>query len=281
MSADVWDRSRLDDVVAITDAAFPGENLTADDLAGCLFDDPDPTVVLAGDDSVAGLVVRQVAEEPVAFLQLLAVVPSAQRLGRGRALLGEAERWGAEHGARHLSVGAAAPFYLWGGVDVRWTAANCLFEATGYRPAEAVLNLSFPSSHRAEPPEGVEIRRVLADEEAAAAVEFCGRHWPNWVAELERGIDHGACLLAWSGGDVVAFGCHSVNRVGWLGPMGSDPDRRHKGVGNALLGAIATDVRAAGFPDVEVSWIGPFGFYANAAGASVSRVFRRWVKRLA
>jgi hypothetical protein len=96
------------------------------------------------------------------------------------------------------------------------------------------------------------------------------------VAETRRAVEHGSCHLAWADGDgaVVGFGCHSVNRLGWLGPMGTDPDRRHGGTGNALLGAIATDLMAAGLSSVEVSWVGPVGFYANAAGASVSRTFR-------
>jgi hypothetical protein len=56
--------------------------------------------------------------------------------------------------------------------------------------------------------------------------------------------------------------------------MGTDPVQRHGGVGNALLSAIATDLMAAGLQSVEVAWVGPVGFYANAAGATVSRTFR-------
>ena len=73
---------------------------------------------------------------------------------------------------------------------------------------------------------------------------------------------------------VDGFGCHSVNRLGWLGPMGTDPVQRHGGIGTALLSAIATDLQAAGLSTVEVAWVGPVGFYANAAGATVSRTFR-------
>jgi hypothetical protein len=45
-------------------------------------------------------------------------------------------------------------------------------------------------------------------------------------------------------------------------------------VGSALLSAACKDLRAAGHADAEIAWVGPVGFYANAAGASVSRTFR-------
>ena len=280
-----WGRERLGDVVRIFDAAMASEGLHADDIAAALFDDPDETLVLATDDGdgVVAAVTRRLGDETVGFLQLLAVDPARQRAGHGRELLHAAEAWASARGVKHLFAGGAAPFYLWAGVDVHWTAANCLFEAEGYRGGEAMLNLSFSSSHKASAPPGVEIRRALGDEDARAGLAFCATNWPNWVAEMERGIEHGACFLAWAEGDAtpVGFGCHSVNRLGWLGPMGTDPKRRHGGLGNALLSAIAGDVRVAGFDVVQVSWIGPFGFYANAAGASVSRVFRRLAKRLA
>ena len=38
---------------------------------------------------------------------------------------------------------------------------------------------------------------------------------------------------------------------------------------------------AAGHPDAEIAWVGPVGFYAKAAGASVSRTFRTLRRPLA
>ena len=79
--------------------------------------------------------------------------------------------------------------------------------------------------------------------------------------------------------DVVGFACHSVNREGWLGPMGTEPGKRHGGLGKALLGAVAADVQARGRDAVEVSWLGPVGFYANGAGATTSRAFQAMMLR--
>ena len=276
-----WSRSHAGDLAALADIALPGENLTADELEACCWDEPDPSVVLAvggGEGALAG-VVHVVGDRAVAFVQLVAVGPEHRRLGHGRSLLDAFAAWAfTEHGASALAVGGCGPFYLWPGVDVHATAALCLFESAGFRPKGAELNLSFLTGHRAPAPPGIELRRVLADADAAAALDFVGRHWPGWVAETARAVDHGTCHIALaSDATVVGFGCHSVNRLGWLGPMGTDPQRRSSGVGRALTSAIATDLMAAGLASVEVSWVGPIGFYAKAADATVSRAFRTLV----
>lgn len=279
-----WDESRATDLAALCDAALPGENLTEDELRAALWDglgdDAGSVSVVVGapDGSAAAAgVVHTVGPRRVGFVQLVAVRPKARRRGVGSALVGELRRWAFdEHGADGLGVGGASPFYLWPGVDVQATGALCLFESLGFRPRGCEVNMAYPTQHRAPVPPGVELRRALEEDDVAAGIAFVGRHWPNWVAEMRRGVEHGACHLAFAASDgaVVGFGCHSVNRLGWLGPMGTDPERRHGGLGNALLGAIATDLMAAGLSSVEVAWVGPVGFYAKAAGASVSRTFR-------
>ena len=70
-------------------------------------------------------------------------------------------------------TGGCSPFGLWPGVDVRWTRSLCLFEAAGYQHRDMTLVLSCPSTHRAPPPEGIELRRVLDDADADAALAWC------------------------------------------------------------------------------------------------------------
>jgi GNAT superfamily N-acetyltransferase len=258
---------------------LPGEQLTEDELVGCCWDDAG--AVLAVDDGSAA--VAAVTRGDVGFIRLLAVAPHVRRLGHGRSLVTAAEDWARDAGCRTMVPGPSAPFYLWPGVDVQWTAALALFEAAGYRPSGAELNMSCPTSYRAEPPAGVVIERVIEDGDATAAAEFCAAVFPHWVAELERAIEHAACLLARVGeaGEVAGFCCHSVNRAGWVGPMATDPRRQGQGIGAALLSVACRDLRAAGHADAEIAWVGPVGFYANTAGATVSRVFRTLVKPLA
>ena len=279
-----WDESRAADLTALCDAALPAENLTEDELRAALWDGAgddgdDACVVVATPDgsSAAAGVVHTVGPRRVGFVQLVVVHPDARRRGLGTSLVDELRRWAFdEHGAEGLGVGGASPFYLWPGVDVQATPALCLFESLGFRPRGCEVNMAYPTKHRAPVPAGVSLRRALEEDDVVAGLSFVGRHWPNWVAEARRAVEHGACHLAVDDADgaVVGFGCHSVNRLGWLGPMGTDPVRRHGGLGNALLGVIATDLMAAGLSSVEVAWVGPVGFYANAAGASVSRTFR-------
>ena len=161
-----------------------------------------------------------------------------------------------------------------------------MFEAAGYRDRGAALNMSCPTTFRSPPPDGVTIARAIVDADAEAALALAQAHWPNWVAEVTRAVDHGTCFLARSAGDggdggpAIGFACHSVNRVGWVGPMATASNRRHAGVGGALLSALCADLRAASLPDAEIAWVGPVGFYAKTAGASVSRVFRVANKQL-
>jgi GNAT superfamily N-acetyltransferase len=273
-----WGRDRAAELTALVDEALPGENLSGDELVACCWDDPG--VVLAGDDGSAA--VSAVARGRTGIVRLLVVAPHVRRLGGGRLLLGAAEEWLAAQGCTEVWAGPSAPFYLWPGVDVRWTAALCLFEQAGYRAVGAELNMSCPTTHRVAPPEHVTVARVLEDADAGAAVAFCAAHFPHWVAELERAVEHASCLIATEAdGAVVGFCCHSVNRAAWLGPMATLPARQGSGVGSALLSAACRDLREAGHPDAEIAWVGPVGFYARTAGASVSRVFRSLVKRLA
>ena len=283
---DMWGPERAGDLAALLDDALPAEHLTADELEACCWDGwPSSAAVLAlsgGEGAVAVGWTDGPDGRRTGVVRLIAVLPAATGEGRGRALLDAGHEWLFDAGAASVVAAGLPPSYLWPGVDVRATRAMCLAESAGYREVGAALNLSFPSTFRARVPEGFEVRRVLDDADAGAVLELCAGEFggTTWVAEAGRGIEHGACHAAveTATGRLAAFACHSVNRAGWFGPTGTDPAFRRRGVGAALLSACATDLAVAGYPDVEVAWIGPFGFYARTAGAAVSRVFRLAVK---
>jgi predicted N-acetyltransferase YhbS len=73
-------------------------------------------------------------------------------------------------------------------------------------------------------------------------------------------------------GRTVGFGCHSVNRAGWIGPMATDPTWQHGGVGSAVLGELCADLASHAMPTGEVAWVSNLRFYGKC-GARVSRVF--------
>jgi GNAT superfamily N-acetyltransferase len=281
-----WTRREAGPLVDLIDAALPAEELSEDELVACLWDDPDGGITLAtpAADAAVGLVLRAspTGGRRTAYYKLIAVRPDVQRGGVARRLVAAAEEWAVGQGATEIVVGASAPFYLWPGVDFRALAALCLFEAAGYRPFGAEFNMGCPTTFRAPAPAGVSLHRVLDEDAVTATVAFCAGAFPNWVAELERGIEQGGAFRAVDDATsaTVGFACHSVNRLGWIGPMGTDPGTRHRGIGAALLAQLCRDIHATGRPVAEVAWVGPAGFYANTAGATVSRVFRRLARNL-
>ncbi|WP_208028431.1 GNAT family N-acetyltransferase [Rhabdothermincola sediminis] len=275
-----WGPERLDELARLVDRALPQERLTADELLASSWDDPGIVLGTPSGDGAVSAVVRSFGELRIGWVKLIVVAPERQREGVGKALLHTAETWAFDQGASEVQLGGAAPFYLWPGVDVEMLGMLCLAESSGYESVGSEINMALPTEFRAEPPAGVALRRVLDDRDIEAVQTFVSAHWPWWRPELDRGVEQGGCHAAFtvSAHDVVGFACHSVNRSGWIGPMGTDPQRRHAGVGHALLGALCADLMVAHITRAEISWVGPVRFYAKA-GARVSRSFRSYRKR--
>lgn len=261
-----------DELAALVEVAMPGEVLSTDDLLGVCWDEMGASVVLGDEVGAVSVAVR----DGIGAVQLLAVDPAARGEGKGRALLDTATDWAFEHDARWLAIGAAPPWYLWPGIDMDWTPALVLAESAGFEPVGVAMNLSCSTSVRIPAPPNVTLRRVVDDDDAAAVVELCRRAFaPAWQHEAARGIEHGACHAAFDAdGALLGFAAHSVNRAGWFGPTGVDPEKQRSGSGGALLAACLEDLKIAGYERCEISWIGPVGFYAKAVGAEVGRVFR-------
>jgi GNAT superfamily N-acetyltransferase len=259
-------------------AAIPDEELSADELLACCWEDPNRTLVL-GTSEPGGAIVATAGPHGVGFIKLVAVHPDARRRGIGRSLLDRAHSWLLEQGCTSVVAGASAPFYLWPGVDVTHTEALCLFEGAGYAVTGGEVNMRCPTGFRAPIPDGVVVRRALDDDVVARTLALVQREWPWWEAEALRAIEHGCCHAALPVDDAAAsaalgFACHSVNRAGWVGPMGTDPTLQRSGVGAALLGQVCRDLMIAEIKHAEIAWVGPVSFYAKAAGATVSRSFR-------
>jgi mycothiol synthase len=248
--------------------ALPDEGLTLDDVATCCFG---PESELLGDDTAAAVVnFHDWGGYAAAWIIAVAVAPELRRRGLGRELVEAAVAWAGARGAHEVHLGTAIPRYLWPGVDFGFTPALCLFEAAGFEPDGLAYDMAIPTSFRAEPPPGVVVERELG----TGAIDLARRAYPSWEDEVTRGIERGSVFAARSDdGTTIGFGAHSVNRHGLIGPMATDPERQSRGVGNALLAELCTDIEARdGAPLAQISWIGPARFYAKA-GATVSRVY--------
>jgi mycothiol synthase len=234
-------------------------------------------------------------------VDLLAVDPGARRRGCGRALLTAIEDRLTGAGAARVLIGGATPLFAWPGIDVRYTAACCLAEASGYVRRSDAVNMtveltsalgSGPATDRlatgleekALAARGITVRRLRPDDREPISPWLAG--WGGtWrdeaFATLER--DGAGCHIAVlrdgaPDAAYVGFACHGVNRADWFGPMGTDGELRGLDIGSVLLRRCLDDLRAAGHPTAQIGWVGPIGFYARTVDAYIERVFRIYRK---
>jgi GNAT superfamily N-acetyltransferase len=254
-------------LAALCTASMPEEHLTADELAYLCFGDGDEVI---GDDTAAAVIQPQRFGKYVAmWLTLIAVDPARQQRGIGKELLHAAADRARAAGAQELLLASAVPRYVWPGVDLMNTRAGMLLEACGFERDMLGTNMAIDTSFRTASPHGVLVER----EKGSGARDFAARAYPHWVPELDRAVTLGTAFAArTSDGATIGFGCHSVNRFAWIGPMGTDPDSQSSGIGSAVLAAMCADLDARGCGTGEISWVSNLRFYGKC-GARVSRVF--------
>jgi mycothiol synthase len=255
-------------LAAICDLAMPAERLTADELGVTCLGEGDE--VIDHEHGGAAFTVKSFGELHVAWLLLVAVEPAHQRRGVGTWLVERVIERARARGATSLLLGFLAPRYVWPGVDVMNTAANALVEHFGFEMDAVGTDMVIATSFRSPAPAGVMVER----ETGPGAHDFASGAYPEWVEELDRAVDRGTAFSARSAdGRTIGFACHSVWRAGFIGPMATEPDRQHAGVGSALLAALCDDLAAAGSAEAQISWVSNVRFYGKC-GATISRVYR-------
>ncbi len=286
-----WGADRIEELTALVAAGAPDEDLTADELLTACFEQPG--VVLGPSDGTAAVAVgvgRDASGELIASVRLLVVRPDRRGVGLGGSLLDAAERWASERGAERIEIGGALPFPLWPGADAS-TGLVHLAGARGYEPVREFGSLELPSSFRAQPPEGVVVRRAVRDEDVTAVTLAVAGGWSRLSDEVARALDHGTCHAAFAApptdreglrGDVLGVGCHSVTRATWVGPLVVRPADRRRGIGHALLAQVCRDLMIADFRTAEVPDPADPGAeaFVVAAGATVSRRYVQVAKVL-
>ena len=281
--------------------SLPDESLSLDDLEGVVFapDDPEQFDEAVGAPQVhrvdaatfahldeegapigaASVTLTEVVGLRLAHLQLLVVHPARRRRGVARALVGAAESWALDHGASALTVGAGAPFYLFTGVDTRWTEALCCFEALGYGRVGTELDLICPTlqSRRATVgPDGgptpIELSHVTDGVDAAELDAWVRSAYPHWSSEFARAAAAATVVVARDdSGRVVGAAAHSVSRFGVIGPVAVDATCQRAGVGARLMGAVVAELSVAGLRRAEIAWTSTVRFYARVCAARVGR----------
>jgi GNAT superfamily N-acetyltransferase len=204
-----------------------------------------------------------------AWLTLVVVGTEFQGAGVGKELVHAAVDRARALGAHDLLLASAVPRYLWPGVDLANTRAGMLLETCGFSREWLGINMAIDTTFRRDAPAGIVVER----ETGLGAHDFAVHEYPHWVAELDRAVELGTAFAArTASGNTIGFGCHSVNRAGWIGPMATDPALKHGGVGSAVVAAICADLEAQGYATGEISWVSNLRFYGKC-GARVSRVF--------
>jgi len=256
-----------DALAALCEAAMPEERLTAGELEYLCFGEHDE--VIGDDRGAAALQTQRFGEHVGAWLTLVVVHPSDQSRARGKELVHAVADRARELGAHDVLLASAVPRYLWPGVDVCNTRVGMLLETCGFERDWVGTNMAIDTAFRKAPPDGV----VVEQETGAGAHDFATRAYPYWVPELDRAVMLGTAFAARDAqGATIGFGCHSVNRFGWIGPMATDPTLQHGGVGSAVVAALCADLEARGCTTGEISWVSNLRFYGKC-GARVSRVF--------
>jgi GNAT superfamily N-acetyltransferase len=266
------DRSALGAIAALCRAAVL-DPPSVDELERTLFA-PDQPAIVRGDPLTG--VVATVEGDGGAHIRLLAVAPEHRGRGVGRGLLAAAEADARALGARSLTTGADAPYYLWPGVDTRELGLLCLLERAKYARVETNFNMDVDLTAIPDDPGGWSVADSGLREELSA---WTDRYWSNWKPEMLRALDQDGLVVTHDAEGIAAVCAYDVNRAGLVGPVASRHDLLGKGAGVApLLGALHR-IRAEGRGRVEIGWVGPIVPYARV-GATVGRVFFVYRKEL-
>ena len=253
----------LEDVAALCARSMPSPPSVAE-LRCTLFAPDQPALVRY---APAMGVVAVVRDGDDGYIRLLTLDPAYRGQGLGHELLRAAED--DLDGARVITVGADAPYFLFPGVPVDETGLCCLLERHHYSREETNYNIDI-ALDGLPPDPGTAFEPRPGERQELDA--WMTRHWPHWRAEVLRACDQGSLVLARASGDITAFCAYDVNRSGTLGPIASRPDLIGRGVGAPLLVAALHRLRDKGHDTIEVLWVGPMVPYARLGGR-VGRLF--------
>jgi mycothiol synthase len=234
-------------------------------------------------------------EQHFGHIDFIAVRPAHRRRGIGTALLRRAETELIGLGAAEVRLAGNPPYYAWPGIDVRYTPAHCMALALGYQSQHTAWNMTVDLTNLNEPIDptpdalarlaesGITVRRATPAD-AAGLTAFVAREFGDvWLTEVAHSIGRpqAGCHLAVRGdGEILGFAAYGSSRPSWFGPMGTSAVARGLGIGAVLLRRCLADQLAAGHARSQIGWVGPVGFYANAVGARVERVFTLYRRQL-
>jgi len=244
------------------------------------------------DGQPAGFALASVMKAPYAsppysgHIDALAVLPSQQRRGIGRALVAWAETWLREQGCSGVTVGASARTFVPGPPTELGSAA--FFERLGYARHGVCCDMARELAGYTTPPTALKARDVTVrpaqPEDREALLGFLKREFPGgWYWECiqlleagsrisdyvillsERGVD-GALLVTFEDSyrPMDRFYPHRLPRPwGQLGSVGVSADCRGSGYGAALMDGALRYLQSRGVRGCVIDWLVIVDFYGK------------------
>lgn len=274
-------------VLAMVCSAFDGELLLPEDIeqlhdhrpltAGSHESKTHTEVFTSSDDSAIAVVRVDYSDEmPIAHLDLLATDAGHRRRGKAGLVLDAAENWAIEMGADWIEVGDHIPWGLFSGVDVRWTAAMCLFGTRGYERVAVKLDLACPtiSTSPARPGAGLRAVRVEEDDQIEDLRAFVAEVSPRNLAAFDQAGEWGTAVVAVDGKSGCIFGAaaHSLQRTGVIGPVIARAGVNERILTAVLMRTVLSDLATAGVKSAEIVGALTMPPYVDSVGAKVARV---------
>ena len=213
-------------------------------------------------------------------------VPRRRVKGTARSWCTRSPTRARELGARELLLASAIPRYVWPGVDLANTRAGMLLESCGF--AREWLGDQHGDRHGV--PARAARRRARRTRARSRRARLRDRGVPALGCRSSTGrVALGTAFAARDAdGATIGFGCHSVNRFGWIGPMATDPARQHGGVGSAVRRRVLRRPGAARLRDRRdlvgeqpalLREVRRPGLASVHGGAAVAGVTGRWLPR--
>ncbi|MCX6379054.1 MAG: GNAT family N-acetyltransferase [Armatimonadetes bacterium] len=246
------------------------------------------------------VITRKEAGDNVGYLTFFGVHPAKRRQGVASALLEAGMSYLREQGVEMLSCNGYAPYYMFPGVDERYTEANAFllkqgFEVAG-RPVAMGLNLEGVITPKAVREKELELDserytiRPFRIDDSLPLMKFTETHFPYWEDSIRDGLQHGNydIILAIHDGEIVASAQWQNTltdpprgAAGRFGPFGVREDLRNKGVGAVVFYKMIEYVKERGHRYLWFGWAGGrnLSFYERA-GCRITRQFTLYKRKL-
>ena len=117
--------------------------------------------------------------------------------------------------------------------------------------------------------QGIRIFRPLAPDKGKVFDFICKTFSPGWAHEIDVAFaSHPTkCFIAVDDHRIVGFAGYDCTAPDFFGPLGVDPEYRHRDIGSALLLRCLEALREEGYGYAIIGSVGPAEFYQQVCGA--------------